>query len=180
MELNKRHKIEKVCTPARDNRPVMENPYLREQNGRWELQATDSYKLVAIPVEVSEGDTEGAIPVSAVKGTDSVGKDGIRRIAANGSVSYASKSGGEVTLPRPDKGAFPNFDQLVPAYTHNGTHEFQIAFNAKMLYELAQALGDDQVVLTMQSPLRPIGVRPRSTDNDAYGLVMPVRIPARD
>lgn len=110
-----------------------------------------------------------------VKGSGSVGNDGERSISANGSVSYRGKNGAEVTMERPVLGTFPNVGQLIPEYTHNGSHEYVIGLDAKQLYELAQALGDSLVELRFGPPLRPIGVRPLS-GNGARGLLMPVRV----
>ena len=191
MRLPKRSKIEK-CAGKDETRLTLTRLHLRilgegkEREGV--LEACDSYKLVQIPVELDEGDTEGTIPVEAVtQGRKAAGRNPqMPVILADEEKVHVAGNGADITFERPRDGQdYPKTQQLFPDDEQLG--DFEIAVNAKYLYEMAQAYGDDVVQLRFTkggangdiSPLRPIIVTPNAPKPEfdgARGLLMPVRI----
>lgn len=180
--------VAKVC--GKDaSRPVLMACYLDAD--RAVLEATDSYKLVSVPVEVAEGDVSGLIPAAAVAAlVKTCGKrspGGILDCSDAGRVSLADGSGVFQTWPRPD-GQWPDIPRLIPA--EDARSGFQVRLNAKLLLELAQGLGGEDVTLTFTrsgdheegegvgyfpAALRPIVVHNGSVDH-GVGVLMPIRI----
>lgn len=160
-------------------RPVLTHLYLRitgEGDARiGRLEATDSYKLVSIPVEVEDGDTEGFIPVEVLKAARKASRGSSAvQIEANGGLVIEDGT----TYPRPEPGTWPKTDQLIPT----DTTEFEVGLSARFLWDLAQAFGDDRVVVKFTAakdgspdPLRPIHVRPMGSA-EGVAILMPVRV----
>lgn len=139
-------------------------------DGAWRVYATDSYKLVAIDVEAGDEDTAGALPVDAIKAS--------RKHGGVLSVNEACVTGG-VSYPRPDVEQSLDYEQLLggaPVEGADGTVTFGI--NAKLLHELAQAMGEDtlRVTVNTESPGKPMRVRRLDGSEAVRGLLMPVRI----
>jgi len=168
------------AVPSKDtSRPVLTCLYLRvEENGEGWLEATDSYKAVRIPVLTEEGDTDGLIPVEALKEArkqSRTEKRGAVEMAVNGSV--VTPNGGQYERP---EGTWPKLPELWP----DETAKFEIGFSARFLWELAQAFGEDTVRLSFTAGpngdpqnLRPIHVTPLRGDvPGAKGLLMPIRL----
>lgn len=174
MRISKTHKIEKICSKDKSRLSCLEHPYLKQKDdGTWELQATDGYRLVRIPVEVDESDTEGSIPVNAFKSKIPANTTE-RTISANGVATYGSENGQTITEDRPVAEKWPDFDRITPDRATNFDNaETTVSFNAKMLYELAQALGSNIVKISINGPFQPIGVKAQY--GESYGLLMPVR-----
>ena len=84
---------------------------------------------------------------------------------------------GEITMPRKNlEGySFPQWQKVLPNPDRGG---IKIGLNAKFLYEIAQALGGDRVVIEILNATSPIVVK-GSGDNyieGSIGVLMPVRI----
>lgn len=192
-------KLEKV--PSRDAaRPAIANLYLRivgeGDDRRGYLEGTDSYKLLRVPVELDEADTEGFVPTAAITAARKARTD---RISCNGSCRVVGVDGSVLELERYNGTNFPSTDQLldnVPARIEGDT--WRIGLNPLFLLELAMGMGAETVELEFTavkglpdadgrtdfrpSNLRPMRVYPgtmlRGADraDDTVGLLMPVRV----
>lgn len=173
-------------------RPVLTRIYLRiseRVTGRGRsrrvhregyLEATDTYKLVRVPVKVNDDDVQGFIPVEALTRAR---KQKLPEITAAEGVRV-----GDVTFDRPTDGQFPDAPSFIP---EDEKIVFRVGVNAAFLHELADALGSDQVVLEFQGqevrtkggalrgvlpePRKPIRVSPLS-ESGPVGVLMPILI----
>ena len=186
MRIAKGAKVEKVASKDR-SRPVLAHLFVREgdEPGSGTLEATDSYALVRVPVELDEGDTAGFVTSATLTEARKGAVGGEVELTVNGSVSYRTKEGGEVSATRPEPGKFPDTAQLFPSELST----FEVGLNPKLLLGLAEAMGSaDRVKLTFarksgssvacdSDPLRPILVEPLTGGVDgANGILMPVRV----
>lgn len=188
-------------TSRDESRPILHAFYLRVQESDGEqrgyLEATDSYKLARIPVELDEGDTEGFVTREAIEAARKMKYD---HVFCNGSLGVGNAIEPFVHFPRPELGTFPDTDKLLelePA-TIDGAR-FVFGINPRLLLELAEGMACETVELEFSctktykrgadptsspapSPLRPLMVRPlgrkRGADiaGDTVGLIMPVRV----
>lgn len=192
-------KLEKAVSKDA-SRPVLTRLYLRitgeGADRKGFLEGTDSYKLVRVPVELDEADTEGFVPVDAITTARKVKSD---RVSCNGTCRVVGADGVVIEYDRPDVGQFPNTDSLLdlPPAQYDG-RRWTIGLNPLYLLDLAMAMGAETVTLEFtavnpdgrdsQAPtafgpsnLRPIQVRPQNMLRgaepaaDAIGLLMPVR-----
>ena len=172
MKIKKECKIELIASRD-ETRHVLCNPYLQGSK----LIATDGQRLVAIPVELEEGDSDGPIDCSAFKLSRKTSSgEKLSKISANGCLKVETKDG-EITMPRKnlDGYSFPQWQKVLPNPDRGG---IKIGLNAKFLYEIAQALGSDRVVIEILDATSPIIVK-GSHENyieGSIGVLMPVRI----
>ena len=169
MKIDKTTKIYKSCDKA-GNRPVLSGCFLtKDINNRSILVAADGYKLAVVHVSESESDThESIIPLEAVKLAT---KDNKTFIAVNGNVQVMAMGKDTITTFDKIEGTFPNYSLLIPKPE---TSEYRIGLDAKLLFELAESLGTDKVILTFHGAASPIGVKAMSgNDEDDYGLLIP-------
>ena len=172
MKIKKECKIELIASRD-ETRHVLCNPYLQGSK----LIATDGQRLVAIPVELEEGDSDGPIDCSAFKLSRKTSSgEKLSKISANGCLKVQTKDG-EITMPRKDFNgySFPQWQKVLPNPDRGG---IKIGLNAKFLYEIAQALGGDRVVIEILNATSPIVVK-GSGDHyieGSIGVLMPVRI----
>jgi len=165
-------KIEVVA--AKDKtRPVLSNVHLDVEHKR--LVATNGHSLAVNPVEVDDQDTSGPISPEAIKLARKSGRKWAdRHILANGDLRVPLAG---VSLDRPeDEREYPDFDQIVPRVDAENTPA-SIALDAKLLYELSQAICEDgnRVILWI-NPVKhgPIYVKPATVSSENYGVIMPV------
>lgn len=188
--------LEKVASRD-ETRPVLCGVQLtldaeQEEKGRvtgW-LAATDSYKLALVPVSFDrdEKPVEGVWPAAAFK----QGKRFTRMMFTKESVKV-QRDGGDIVEHRRIDGQYPNWKMLMPDEGALVGLNFRLSFNARLLYELAQGLGSDHVILEpleatdgTPNPLRPIRVRAgkgtngagRSVDEGPLGIIMPIKVAA--
>jgi DNA polymerase III sliding clamp (beta) subunit (PCNA family) len=169
MKVDKSTKVFKSCDKA-GNRPVLSGCYLtKDINNRSILVAEDGYKLAVVHVTECGSDThESIIPLEAVKLAT---KDNKTFVAINGNVQVMSLGKDTITTFDKIEGTFPNYSLLHP---QPSTAEYRIGLDAKLLYELAESLGTDKVIMTFHGAASPIGIKPMSgNDEDDYGLLMP-------
>jgi DNA polymerase III sliding clamp (beta) subunit (PCNA family) len=201
MRLNLKHRLERLASKD-ETRPALHALYLRitgegdDRHGY--LEGTDSYKLGRIPVDLSEGDVEGFVPLDVLASARTLKCD---EIACNGSLELRQHGVTMATYPRENRGQFPNTDQLIayePARIEGD--RWSIGLNPSFLLDLARAMGAETVELEFTavrpaqsadgkpadfrpSNLRPITVRPvgmiRGADEPAgmVGVLMPVKVP---
>jgi len=171
MKISKSCKVELIA--SKDvTRYVLSNPYLQGNK----LIATNGKSLVMIPVERDSEDSDGPIDVEAFKLSRkvlSVIKDS--QIIANGQLKITTKQG-QMTMPRTDLngGTFPNWQRVVPDENRGGK---KICLNAELLYDLAQALGGNEVVLEILDDVSPIVVKGHSDHAipGSIGVLMPIK-----
>ena len=175
MKVDKSTKVFKSCAKEQ-TRPVLSGCYLtKDINNRSILVAADGYKLAVVHVTECESDThESIIPLEAVKLAT---KDNKTFVAINGNVQVMSLGKDTITTFDKIEGTFPNYSLIVP---DTKTSEYRIALDAKLLYELAESLGSDKVILTLHGADRPIGIKAMcGNDEDDYGLLMPCHAQAK-
>jgi len=158
------------------------------------LVGTDSYKLACIPVDVENEDVTGLVPaaildafVKAHKKRDHV-KPSLHCLetdfilaAVDNRQTWSRQSDspiGEDALKQ-----FPKTDLLFP----EDLFEFEIGLDTKLLRELAEGIGCDDVKLVFAkekdgyrpSALRPVTVAPMGANHEGLrAIVMPKRIGA--
>lgn len=195
-----------TCASTDQTRYVLNGAYFDVENKR--LVVTDGRRMVLLPVEVEPGDVSGIVPTEAVtealrlaKKSKGTGPDGgLAGISINGVVKL--RNGAE--FPKVD-GVYPNYNQVIPDYVKLRMQEKRtegeqatvdgslnerttVAFNARLLFEIAQAMGSDSVVLELVKskkecagvdPNEIIVARPASDKESVHGAVgvlMPMRL----
>ena len=77
-------------------------------------------------------------------------------------------------------GTYPNYEQVIP---HGDDHDIHITFDAKLLWEMAQAMGVTTVRLRLETspdprevndPMKPMLVE-ANDGSGAFGVLMPIR-----
>lgn len=145
------------------------------------LSATDGRRLAVINVTEDEDDTDGAlIPAHLVKLAVTKAPNDVATVIANGDAKALTKDG--IVTTDLVVGEFPDFSAVIPDVPE--TRRTIVAFNAKSLWELAQALGSEDGVVAIELDLeemdtmekgsykRPIQIRtPHGT-----GVIMPVTL----
>lgn len=172
MKTKKDCKIEAVV--SRDaTRPVLGAPYFR--GGA--LWATDGRAMVRLPVESDETDTEGWVPVEALKAARKVaGKLDSIAMHVNGAATLLN--GQSFPRPNPDtmRGNWPACERI---WDISNAHEtkFTVAFNAELLANIAEAFGSAEVKLEMTDAETVIRVSPvgKAPNLDARAVLMPIR-----
>lgn len=167
--------IQKEAKPwlcaAKSGHAVITHAHLRITDGKGRLEATNGKCLVAIDVELSEGDAPGLIPVDALKEAKPIA--GIREIRANGLIQAETKAG-TVTMSRPE-GAYPDVDAV-----RGEPGEVTLSLNAAFLKAIQDAYGAEAVTLRITVPSDgsavsdPVHVAPYRGVVTGWGLIMPM------
>lgn len=172
MKYSTRYKPELICSKD-GTRPSIEDAELREINGKPVLCATDGRRLVVIPVEECDPSEYGRVPKKALQFAKQSRKDKrqpIVKLDLNGSVKFENGW----TMPREQGLIFPNVQSVIPG----NRQEIKVCFNAKYLYEIAQAMGVENVSLgfVQQGSQVIDAIRVTAENEKAFGVLMPVRI----
>lgn len=175
-------KFEKCAATKADVRYYLREPWLDVDGKR--LLATDGHVLAVIPVEVDDDDTTGTVPMDAVKAVRKVSKKGGELLLET---AHANAYG--VRYPR-EECKYPDVDRILePANNGKGTPD--IVVDAKLLYDLAQALieckttepalvrlyfkrDDDSGLVDKKSAIRVEPMGPNAVAG-AFGIIMPCR-----
>ena len=165
MKLDKKYKPEKAL--GKEGRFQTEHAKLDGSN----LIATDGRILAVIPVEVGENDRDGLIPKVALTGCRKGLKGRQVPTLICGEAITLEAQGIRVYPPADDK--FPNWEKVIKELDGHQEAVGEITLNARLLYNLAQALGTESVRLTFHGDARP--VRADAVDGEAYGVIMPLR-----
>jgi hypothetical protein len=174
MKLPKNCLVEKVASQDA-TRPAITLPYLDiDTDRKAHLIATNGAAMVKLPVEIAPEDAAGYVPTLALKEGRKLTKrtDSID-LVCNGSAKLLNGA----TYPRESPYTFPNWRAVWPKEEGKIT----LALDAALLYELAQAMGTEGVVLSF-NPDGPIAVRGTATKDvrpaspEARGVLMPIRI----
>jgi DNA polymerase III sliding clamp (beta) subunit (PCNA family) len=185
MKIDPRLKLEKIAG-AKDMRHSLHNPYLDVGNKC--VVATDGHKLVKIPVELSDGDTSGPIPLEVLKDARQRKLDNAE-IRLNGDATLVDNTTGEplAHYARPVDVEFPDYKRVIPGREGLGEPGedapiLSIGLNARYLQELALALttiggrGDNKkepiVRLDFFDAARAVKVTVES-EPDRIGVIMP-------
>lgn len=192
MKIRKDYRPELVASTD-TTRPHLTGVYFEADKSR--VVATCGHSLVVCPVEPDASDTTGYVPVAALKLARKLSKR-VRKRSADGkrweySVVPCSMDLGKVAVLRDGTkvlrldataNKFPDASRVIPKYADNDKTLVRVKFNAAMLADLAEAMGSGHgVVLTFPAaqsgclPLGPIKVTACDSDNDAFGVLMPMR-----
>lgn len=173
MNIPKTCKIELAASTDR-TRLCLNEPYLDIKDGKGNLVATDGRRCVVIPVELSEKDVAGYVSSDVLQAARKLASKTLpASVELNGSATFTNG----MTMPRngaaEGQGNYPNWRQVVP--TEELPHK--IAFNVRWLYECAQAMGAETVVLQFSNPNSPIVLTPQGVSPvpGAKAVLMPIR-----
>jgi hypothetical protein len=164
MQIPKSSKIEKIV--SRDM-AVLEHPYLDVSAGV--LRSSGGKDGVVITVLLDPDDQSGPIPVDAIKAARKAGKPILC------GPDYCSVEG-VAAWPRARVDKYPPIENLLPGTDVPVT----VSLDARRLYEIAQALGTDVVMLRVQGEGLPCGVAPHPSEphaEAAVGFILPYLVP---
>lgn len=174
MKFPKGSKVERLVSKNPVERVLLE-PWLDAD--RAVVLASSGQNAVVIPVELDQGDTSGPIPlvgIKAIRGTGASMKCG---------VDYCVLPDGTAVPRATNHSRYPPVDQLCCV-----ADEFvEINLNAKLLLELAQAMGTDVVKIRVArtdggvDPAAPLVVTPHPSEphvDGAMGALLPYRVRA--
>jgi len=167
MLLDKRYKIEKVVSKDNYRVPLL-NPYIDDHDGGKVIVATNGRSLVKIKVNVLEGEN---IPNGYVD-KDLLKESQKRSIPLELTEDEQSVNGMTKKRDRDKDIYFPRWQRIIP---EKGREiKLQVMLNAKKLYELSQAMGEDVVTLSFENHENAIEVT--NSDKNTYGLIMPCKL----
>lgn len=175
-------KIHKKClvenaTHDHPTRAVITEPWLDITDGKGTLVSTDGKIMAMIPVDVESGDVAGYVSGAVLKSA----RKQLRnlpdsQIGLNGVATLADGS----TLPRngsaPADATFPNWRQVVPKDVQPA---MVLQLDAKLLWQLAQAMGTQGVRLLVTGVDKPVTVEPFASGVYASDRVLPALDTAR-
>lgn len=144
MKLDNRFKIEKVV--SKDSyRAAICSAYLDKTEPQAKLVATNGHAMAVINVETDQTDTTGLVPPEAFtearKLSKKFGKFQPSEISANGAVELTNGA----KFPRGEE-KFPDWKRIPP----KAAKTFRVAFNARLLHDLADALGSENGVVSIE------------------------------
>jgi hypothetical protein len=186
MKLAKDKKIE-LCVCKDITRDHLAHPMLDVERKR--LVATNGNVLVSIPVELEEGcDISGPVPVDAIKAGRKTVKagDDFTVLVHQERVEVPAAPG----MPRFKRdheiaSCFPKAKQVDTVIPNGKGHTVVIGIDARLLLDVAQALGSNIVELRIDPGNAAKGMEPylvraavsgHVDDSGAVGVVMPHRI----
>ena len=182
MKINKACKIE-IIASGDASRYAIGEPYLEIKDGKGTLVSTNGKALAHIPVEIRADDVAGYVSGDCLAAARRQAKrSDAAEVGLNGCASLPDGS----TMPRvgiAKDAQFPNWRQVIPKDADGYTVE--IALDARMLWELAQAMGTVGVkIRSKPDGLSPLLISPTTAGThgehkfacaDAAGVLMPVR-----
>lgn len=173
MNLRKDYKLENAVGKD-DDRPEMLHPYFDRESGV--AVATNGKIMAVVPVDASEDDTAGHIPIEAITAARKINwGDCPIKLNENARLEHLGKV---QEWPRADK-RYPNWKNAVP---NKDRKEVRLTLDAALLLRLAKALGKDDrgsAVITLRIASDASGgIDARSVIvveglYEAYGLMMP-------
>lgn len=177
MQLNRNSKIE-LAASKDSSRQHLAHPYL-DVEARV-LVATDGVRLVKHPVEVHRADVSGYISSDALKAARKLARRSPEIVIRAGAKTLELLDG--TTMPRPtSEHSFPPYDRVIPDYS--GQTTVTVGLDAKLLFELCQAMGGNAndgtaVMLTFPIPhtadaKMKDAILVKRSDVDVVGILMP-------
>lgn len=190
-------RVSKITVPKSAGRVVLATAWLlpTEEDNKWTIQATNSFCFCRTPVLI-ENEAKlrkrvaavDAIPLppKALAALEAGAVIGCAYFEDDGSVTvddvtyhppeeWPEEKGDHGFMVNP--GQFPAMEKLEP--TQLKTAIYEIGFNAKILHNLARAMGTETVRCTFdtETTLRAFYVSPIGAGRDeAKGMLMPIRL----
>lgn len=175
MRFSKSCKLQKVLLKGSKSHHALTNARLDGSR----LLSCNGKALAVVPVERDEEDIDGPVSQEALKAATKGPAKVQASIVANGALKVDG-----ISFPRPEEtGVFPRVDAIIP---DPDSLPYSVTLNAKMLYELAQAIGTEQVTLRFAtategdqigSVITALKVEPDPQSdggtNGAFGIIMP-------
>ncbi len=167
MHIERKYKIEK-CVSTDESRPNLQNIYVSRRHA----MSTNGRILAFVPVQVQEDDEIGWVSPEALKHA--------RKVSSKGQDSVQIVLNGAQVLPdgtimnRPEGENPPHtFRILRDAHSNR---KYRIGVNAHYLKDLAEALGNEEIILEIGDPNSAVLVRPVHSEPGTVGLLMPIRL----
>jgi hypothetical protein len=174
VKIAKHYKPELVASKDEERFNLLD-PYLDVEAER--MVATDGHRLVAVPVEIEEGDVSGYVSRDLLKvGRRKAGKlePSIQIINRIDLLPH------EIEWPCLQGRTFPAWRGVLPPYHEGDEGTVTIGLNSKLLKGIADALGSEGLValtVKLDSPsTSPLLVRAFLGQEDEIGILMPCRI----
>lgn len=201
VSIDKKFNLVKVIDNKDNNdRPMLQTIHisgkvLESGTATYKACVADGFMLAEVPAMVTVGEVgeevvpneplEAGIPLplakSMYKGPD---KNYASVDLDEGKGSTEVRGGGVVTVEL-DPGGYPDTDAIfgdangrLPAFAARDRDGCTVAVNARLLYNLAQAMGTECVCLYLSSKTESIGVLP-ALGGDGRGVLMPVNLNGR-
>lgn len=161
MRIPKAAKVEKATSQDVTER-LLFNPYLEVgDDGSGRLLISDKHSVVIVPVEDCENDTDGPVPLDAIKLSRKHGE--LVKLDRD----YATIPGAAAFPRESQYTAFPPVDQLL-VEKEDAVRE--VGINVKTLWNLCQAMGCEVVKLRIvENEQSPIGVVPHVSETHIHG-----------
>lgn len=158
MRIDRKYKLDKLT--AGESRQHIAHVYLDAEKS--ELRVTNGHAAVIVPCEVAKDDVSGPLP--------------LMRLARPEGDDYEVHAGKDaVSVKRPNVGAFPPLESVLPKFKEGDPGTFTVAFDPGLLAKVAAAMGDPLViVMTFRAPEDIIRVS-RSDEPEIIGAMMPCR-----
>lgn len=171
MNIKAKYKPELVAS-GDARRWSIQAPYL--QGGR--IVAMDGKVMLAVPVQREAGDVDGYVSADALKEARNVARGGPLDPFVDLSSMKEQKLLDGRTIPRPDRGTFPLWEQVVPSATRK---EISVRLDVELLRQLTKALGASQDHVTLHVSVDGPSVNPIRVEAVEGGpeiaVIMPVR-----
>tara|TARA_Y100000310_G_scaffold157334_1_gene156707 strand:+ start:661 stop:1203 length:543 start_codon:yes stop_codon:yes gene_type:complete len=179
MKIPKTCKLEKVVSKD-ESREALLSILIESKDGQTNAVATDGRRMAVVPIEIADEDQlDGQklmFPKALIEARKQAKQAKESTIGLNGA---AMMPNGEIYPIRTDL-KYPNWRQVVPP---NDNPRQTISFNAKYLFELAQAIGcpNDNVKLQIETNSATGQIDPRAAliieekTTGGKGILMPTR-----
>ena len=171
MKIDINYKIDLAANP-KENREALRHPYLEGD----QVIATDGHILAVVPIERDNNDTDGPIPSDAFK---ELKKATGRGLVGEIECSVSIKLVNGLIFDRPEVSQYPSWREVVPR--ENKEVLTTVSFNPELLLKLAKAIGSSYGIKLViykddKEDKGPMRVESNDNDNEAYGVIMPMRI----
>lgn len=181
MKIPKTCKLEKVVTKDA-SREALLSILIESKDGQTNAVATDGRKMAVVPVELSDEDEIDGQKLMTPKALIEARKQAKRADKSTIGVNGAAMMPDGQVYPWQKDVNYPNWRAVMPDKV-GGTHYQTVSFNAKYLFELAQAIGcpNDNVQLQIETnpatgqidPSAPFIIEEKTTGGK--GILMPMR-----
>ena len=173
MRVDAKYRAELATSKSKDEtREALQQLHVRREEVAVWLEGTNARIAVRVPVDLDDGDRPGMITAETLtRARKEKDEDGQVRIALEDEARLPNG----IVFPRPaEQLTFPDTNNVFPAASREC--RMRLALDAKLLWDLARAMGARGVVLEIESELDMIAVRPTRAGNDARGVLMPMRL----
>jgi DNA polymerase III sliding clamp (beta) subunit (PCNA family) len=168
MEIYKKVKLEKAVSTD-----ILRTNQHNIHISKRQAMATNGHILAIVPVQSAKGDTDGWLSPDALKLARKVAPKSADPISIGLNGSQVLPDGTQMTRPGNDEQP-PEVSGIL--HSAQANRKFKIGINATLLKDLADALGEELVVLEVGTPESAILVRPIHSKDGERGLIMPVRL----